>query len=168
MKKLYSFITFGIIVLFSLSLTSCNDDNIAATLDGVWEGEVTQNYSWRWNNYSVYQYVEIEFITDPYRYAQGYGYEYDYYANGYEKVRFTFEVRNEVIYIKYADGVRVRISNYRLSDNRFSGQFRDYDTGGYLGDFNFVKVGGYRYNRYYYPYSKTIEFSEENADVEGK
>ena len=65
MKKFYSFITFGIIVLFSLSLTSCNDDNIAATLDGVWEGEVTQNYSWRWNNYSVYQYVEIEFITDP-------------------------------------------------------------------------------------------------------
>lgn len=161
MKKIYSLITIGFIALFSLSLTSCNDDNIARTLDGVWEGRVTQDWSWRWNNYSSYQWVEIEFITDPYRYAKGYGYEYDYYGNAYNRVRFTFEVRNEVIYIDYADGVSVRISNYSLSDTRFRGQFKDYDTGEYLGDFDFVKFADHRYNRYYGSYSLNAEFEDE-------
>ena len=162
MKKLYSFIMLRIVAVLSLSLTSCKDDDIAKTLDGVWEGEVSQNYSWRWSNYTRYQYVEMEFIVDPYKYAKGYGYEYDYYSNGYERVRFNFEVRNEVIYIDYADGVSVRISNYSLTDNRFSGEFRNYHTGVYLGSFSFVKVPGYRYDRYYYPYSKEIDFAEDN------
>ncbi|MBR1840368.1 MAG: hypothetical protein IJ782_07290 [Prevotella sp.] len=163
MKKFYNFMALALVAMLTLTLTSCNDDGyIADTLDGIWEGEVSQNYSWRWTNYSRYQYVDMEFITDPYKYAQGYGYEYDYYSDGYERVRFHFEVRNEVIYIDYADGVHVCIPkhNYTLTRNRFSGEFRDYYTGEYLGSFSFVKYTDYRYNRVYYPYSKEIDFEE--------
>ena len=164
MKKIFNFVFVGIVAVLCLTLSSCKDDNIAKTLDGVWEGEVSQNYSWRWTDYTKYQYVEMEFITDPYRYAKGYGYEYDYYSDGYEKVRFTFEVNNEDIYIDYADGVHVCIPRryYTLTDRRFSGEFRNYRTGGYLGSFSFVKFANHRYDRYYYPYSKEINFVEES------
>ena len=166
MKKIYNYLFVGIVAMLCMTLSSCNDDNIAGTLDGVWEGKVSQNYSWRWTDYTRYQYVDMEFITDPYRYAQGYGYEYDYYSDGYERVRFTFEVRKEDIYINYADGARVCIPRryYTLTDNRFSGEFRDYYTGAYLGNFSFVKYANHRYDRYgsYYPYSKDIDFTDEN------
>ena len=165
MKKIYNYLFVGIVAMLSMTLSSCNDDNIAKTLDGVWEGKVSQNYSWRWSNYTRYQYVEMEFLTDPYRYAKGYGYEYDYYDNGYERVHFTFEVINEDIYIDYADGAHVLIPRgYYLSDSRFSGEFRDNRTGKYLGSFSFVKYANHRYDRYgsYYPYSKDIDFTDEN------
>ena len=169
MKKIYNYLFVGIVAMLSMTLSSCNDDNIAGTLDGVWEGTVIDNWddwSWRWKDYTRYQYVDIEFITDPYRYAQGYGYEYDYYSDGYERVHFTFEVRNEDIYINYADGVHVCIPRryYTLTDRRFSGEFRDNRTGKYLGSFSFVKYANHRYDRYgsYYPYSKDIDFTDED------
>ena len=50
-KLLLSFLA----VVSVLCLTSCGDDEIARTLDGIWEGEVSVG---RWNSY---QYVDIQF-----------------------------------------------------------------------------------------------------------
>lgn len=167
MKKIYNYLFVGIVAMLSMTLSSCNDDNnIADTLNGIWEGEVSQSWSWRWDDYTVYQYVEMEFITDPYRYAKGYGYEYDYYRNSryYEKCRFYFEVRNGRIYLDYDDGARVCISNYRLTNYRFEGTFRDYRTGDYLADFSFVKIASYRYDRYNYIYGTPAEFEDSKTN----
>lgn len=143
--------TYMMLALFALCMNACNeDDDIAMTLDGIWEGEVASEYfSHRWGVQTEYQAVDIEFYTDPYRYAKGTGVEYDYQRNGrYIECYFNFEVYNGIIYIDYADGSYVAIRNYRLSNNHFSGEFIDYDTGNYLANFNFVKVTDWRHNRY--------------------
>ena len=143
MKK---FLTFLFLAVTAMTFVSCDDDKIAATLDGVWEGQVSLG---RWNSY---QYVDIEFYKNPYRYAQGDGIEYDYtgydrHGNCYYYVsRFVYEVRNGRIYMDYDDGTRVVISSYSLSGTRFSGTFNDYYSGSYLADFDLYRVDGYYYN----------------------
>lgn len=168
MKKFYNFMAVALVAMLTLTLTSCNDDDIAKTLDGIWEGEVSQNYSWRWSNYNNYQYVDIEFYKDPYRFSNGSGIEYDYDRYGrYTSCRFDFSVDFGVIYMDYEDGTRVRISNYDLTNTRFRGEFRDYRTGAYLADFNFVKVAEHRYNRYNYSYSEELQFEEDVPENKG-
>ena len=137
--------------VMALSLNSCNeDDDIALTLDGIWEGEVAMDYfSHRWGVQTEYQAVDIQFYADPYRYAQGEGIEYDYLPNGYyTECHFYFEVRNGRIYIDYDDGTSVAIRNYRLTGNSFTGEFIDYYTGDYLASFDFIKVTNWRHIRY--------------------
>ena len=166
MKKIYNYLFIGIVAMLSMTLSSCDDDDIAGTLDGVWEGEVSQNFSWRWSNYSNYQYVDIEFYTDPYRYASGTGIEYDYDRWGnYTTCTFSFSVESRDIYLIYADGARVMIPRgYYLSKTRFEGEFRDYYyPHDYIADFSFVKVANHLYNRYNYRYSKELPFKEDNA-----
>lgn len=169
MKKIYNFMAVALVAMLSLTLTSCNDDDyIADTLDGIWEGEVGSNYSWRWgSNYSNYQYVDIEFYADPYRYASGSGIEYDYDRWGrYTACRFNFTVEYGNIYMAYSDGARVMIPRgYFLSNTRFEGEFRDYYTGDYLADFSFVKVADHRYNRYNYSYSKELSFDTQTEET---
>lgn len=141
-----------LIVILALTFHSCEDDEIAQQLDGIWEGEVASTYfSHRFGERTEYQYVDIEFYADPYRYAKGTGIEYDYYGNSYyySECSFSFEVRNGIIYLDYQDGTSVAIRNYRLNGSRFSGDFIDYWSGDYLASFNFVKVNNWRYNRSY-------------------
>lgn len=150
-QKLLHITTLLLIIFAGLSLQSCEDDDIAQTLDGIWEGEVAQTYfSYRWGEQTNYQYVDIEFYTDPYKYAKGTGIEYDYYGNSYHysECPFYFEVRNGIIYLDYDDGTSVAIRNYRLNHNRFTGEFIDYRSGDYLASFDFQKVNNWRYNRY--------------------
>ncbi len=150
-EKIQRFATYLFVALLAFTFNSCEDDEIAQHLDGIWEGEVASTYfSHRWGEQTQYQYVDIEFYTDPYRYAKGTGVEYDYYGNSYyySECRFSFEVENGIIYIDYEDGTSVAIRNYRLNNNRFSGDFIDYRTGDYLASFDFVKVTNWRYNRY--------------------
>lgn len=137
----------------ALCLTSCEDDEIARTLDGIWEGEVATSYfNYRWGRTTEYQYVDIEFNVDPYRYAKGTGVEYDYYDGSgryYTRVYFDFEVRNGCIYLYYEDGADVYIaSGYTLTDNRFSGVFCDCKTGNRLAAFDFYRQRNWRHDRY--------------------
>ncbi len=163
MKKIYNYLFVGIVTMLSMTLSSCNDDNIARDLDGIWEGKVSQNWSWRWSDYTTYQYVDIEFYTDPYYYAEGTGVEYDYTGTyTYVSCPFNFRVRNGVIYMDYRDGTRVRITNYYLSGDRFSGTFRDYYSGDYLADFSFYKVANFRHFRYS-GYSLDADFEKEDS-----
>lgn len=149
-----------LIVLFALTLHSCEDDEIAQQLDGIWEGQVASTYfSHRFGEQTEYQYVDIEFYADPYKYAKGAGMEYDYYgySNAYSKCAFSFEVRNGIIYLDYDDGTSVAIRNYRLNGSRFSGEFIDYWSGDYLASFDFTKVSNWRYNRSYRSGEETYE-----------
>lgn len=147
--KILNIATYIIMAMISFTLYSCEDEDIAQTLDGIWEGEVaTEYFSYRWGTRTEYQAVDIEFYVDPYRYARGTGVEYDYDSRYYyTECGFYFEVYNGIIYLDYDDGSQVAIRNYRLTDNRFSGEFINYRTGEYLASFNFVKVNNWRHYR---------------------
>lgn len=147
------------LALMTITMMSCENDEIAAKLDGIWEGEVKSEYfSHRWRKtVTEYQAVDIEFFKDPYHYAEGEGVEYDYtYINQrtgwteYVKCRFRYVVRNRNIYLDYEDGSRIAIYNYSLNNNHFRGSFHDYDTGRKIVDFDFIRVGTWRHNREYY------------------
>ena len=166
MKKVYNYLFIGIVAMLSMTLSSCGEDeDVARRLDGIWEGEVRQNWAWRWSDYSTYQYVDMEFYIDPYYYAEGTGVEYDYTSSfSYVVCPFSFRVRSGVIYIDYRDGTMVRITNYSLSSGRFSGTFRDYYSGDYLADFTFYKVANFRHYRYS-GYSLDVDLEKEgNAE----
>lgn len=141
-----------LVIVFSvITLSSCDDDEIAQTLDGIWEGEVAKDFfSHRWGTQKEYYAVDMEFYADPYRYAQGTGVEYDYLYNGdYTPCRFRFEVQNGIIYIDYDDDTHVAIRDYHLSNNHFSGVFIDYYSGYEIATFDFVKVTNWRHDRSY-------------------
>ena len=73
MKKIYNYLFVGIVAMLSMTLSSCNDDNIARDLDGVWEGKVHRTWSWRWTDYTIYQYVDIEFLKIHTGMLEGHG-----------------------------------------------------------------------------------------------
>lgn len=142
MKKI---LTLFIIAVTAMTFVSCDDDKIAATLEGVWEGEVSVG---RWNSY---QFVDIEFSRQGY--SDGYGVEYDYQANGaYIECPFTYKVTNGTIFMEYDDGSRVAIRNYTLTEKQFSGEFCEwvgsYTVGAKIANFDFVKVTSWRHVRY--------------------
>lgn len=150
-ERLTRLASYLMMVMLALSLNSCGeDDEIAQTLDGIWEGEVaTEYFSYRWGYHTEYQAVDIEFYADPYRYAKGTGVEYDYSANGYTYIRsyFDFEVVGGIIYLDYDDGSHIAIRNYHLTGNRFSGEFINDVTGAYLASFDFYRVSNWRHTR---------------------
>jgi hypothetical protein len=170
MKKIFSFALVALTVM--VTFISCRDDEIAEDLAGIWEGEVAQAFFVGRYTYEVdFQRVDIEFYKNPYRFAKGDGIEYDY--SGYDRYNncyyyyacgFVYEVRNGNIYIDYDDGTRVVIRDYSLSGSRFRGTFRNYYGGGYLADFDFVRVGGYYYNTYSANWRRRTRSGEETGE----
>ena len=80
MKKLYNLFTLAMVALMSLTFTSCEDEYIASSLEGTWEGYTNMQavYDGRYYN-STYSYVD--FTTDPFRYTSGRGHWVDYFSN---------------------------------------------------------------------------------------
>ena len=103
--------------------TSC-DSMIASSLEGTWEGEMyfASYYDGR---YYYSNYTEIEFVGDPYRFKSGRGYWIDHYSGApwdYVANHFTWQVRDKIIYIHLIeDDYDIEIHNYRLNDERFTG-----------------------------------------------
>lgn len=153
-----------------LSLTSCDDDKIARSLDGIWEGEVSTAYfNYRGNSS---QYVDIQFYADPSQYAKGDGIERDYSntTGTYTECGFRFEVKNSRIYLYYDDGYDVMIRNYELLDGHFSGEFLD-RYGNYLASFDLYRVDNwrhYRYNYYIAPDNSTATSEKEATPIKEK
>ena len=75
-KLLYAFAMMT--TLFTL--TSCEDERIANTLEGTWSGNmyISTRYDGR-----VYDatYTEVTFLKNPYAYSSGEGYWVDYYSD---------------------------------------------------------------------------------------
>ena len=64
----------------AFTLTSCEDEDIARTLEGTWEGNMYSSYYFDYyGEYYDATYSEICFLRDQYRYASGDGYWVDYY-----------------------------------------------------------------------------------------
>ena len=131
MKRLTSLLAAMMMVAAAFTLYSCDDDDdIADTLWGVWEGNMYVSSQYGGQYYDA-SYSEIAFDKDPYDYASGSGYWIDYYSNApwdYHANHISWYVSNGVITINfYEDGGSVDIYDYRLNSNYFSGViYNDY------------------------------------------
>lgn len=171
MKKI---LTILFVAVTAMTFVSCDDDKIARSLDGIWEGNVAQAY-FNYHVSSNYQYVNFQFYADPTQYARGTGVERDYSGStsGYytytDEYEFTFEVKNGRIYLYYEDGADVVIRNYELHDDHFSGEFLD-TQGNFLATFDLYRVTNWRHSRYdYYRYTanpdSTATFEEAKDTI---
>lgn len=118
--------------MFVCTLTSCNwlteDEDIAYTLEGTWQGNMYIKSTWGGRTYSS-TYSEVTFLKDPYRYSSGEGYWVDYYSNApwdYVANHITWGVDYGTIRVHFVeDGNNITIRSFRLNDNRFSGWIED-------------------------------------------
>ena len=125
MKKFSYYISMMVMALLPLSFTSCDEDEmIADTLWGEWEGEMYVSSYWNGRYYDA-SYSELAFDKDPCRYASGTGYWIDYYSNApwdYHANHIRWTVSNSIIRIHFVeDGGTLDIYDYSLSGNYFSG-----------------------------------------------
>ncbi len=149
MKKLTSLLTMLLLAVTSVSLTSCEDEMIADTLEGTWEGNMYIS-SYYDNRYYDATYSEICFLRDPLSYTPGDGYWVDYYSRApWDRwsSRIYWEVSNNVIYIDFLeDGGSIAIHDFSLNDNRFKGWF--YDSDNVVCDFSLYHTSSPNWNNY--------------------
>lgn len=146
---------FALVTSTSL-FTSCDAD-IAATLEGTWEGEM-QFKSYYDGHYYYSNYTELEFNIKHGRTQSGYGVWVDYYSNApwdYVANHTIWEVSGGVIYVHLVeDDYDIEIRDYNLDDDHFSGtvfyegekrRFRLRHT--YSPNWNDYNFGGYYYGQ---------------------
>lgn len=132
MKKLISILTVLVIGLGTISLSSCDDEMTAYTLEGTWEGKMYIGYYYGGHEYEA-SYTVLEFLSDPLSNTSGRGYWVDYYDefSPYSSFysRIDWRVDNGTIYIRFNDdydyslyNYDIAIRDYRLTDNHFSGR----------------------------------------------
>ena len=130
MKKIYTFMAMAFMVMLSLTFTSCeydDDSAIAYTLEGAWSGDMQM--SWKYDGRPYYaSYSDVYFARDSYNFSSGTGYWIDYYqgrtpwGRNYVASHIEWRVINSYIEIYFVEEDEyVRIQDYRLSDNYFSG-----------------------------------------------
>lgn len=145
-----------LLMLLSLTFTACEteDEEIARGLEGTWRGTIEQTFfdDRYGRSYTEYTDVLMEFYNDPGRYAKGSGREVDYGRRGVSSVvEFSYEVRNRIIYLDYADGYHIAIYNWDIYYDTFTGEFHDYYSGEYLASFRLYYVSeGWNYGYNYY------------------
>lgn len=127
MKKLMSIFSMLLLALTATTLVSCDDDSdIAATLEGTWQGKMELETKYQDQYYQVIS-SEICFLQDPYSYSSGTGYWIDYYQNSpwrnnqvANHIKWT--VSNGVINVYFEEeGTSLEIRNYSLYDGFFKG-----------------------------------------------
>ena len=128
MKKLYSMMMMAMMGVMTLSLTSCEDEEIAYTLEGTWKGNMYISSEWNGRYYDA-TYTEITFLKDPNMYSSGSGYWVDYYSDApwdYVANNINWEVNNKNIYVRFIEeGTSLVIRDYYLNSSRFSGYIND-------------------------------------------
>lgn len=155
--------------MLTFSLTSCDDDDlIARTLEGTWEGDMYVSTYWG-NQYYDASYSEICFSRDPYRYSSGTGYWIDYYddysrygwGRNYIANHIEWEVVNRNIRVYFVeDKSDVVIYDYALDNAYFTGWIDLYD--GSRQRFNLRHVASPNWNNYYWGYDDFYYYSNEN------
>ena len=167
MKKLfYNILTMAVIATAAVSFSSCEDAEIAYTLEGTWRGNMYISTDYNGRTYNTV-YTEITFDRDPYTIASGTGYWVDYYNDSpwgsSVANHITWEVDNRTIYIRFReDGTRMIISDYHLNDDYFYGWL---DDGGIPVEFELRHTSSPNwnsYNRWGYGYRYTR--GEEASD----
>lgn len=147
MKKFTRIIMLAFVAVATMGLSSCDDEQIARDLDGIWSGEVASEvFVNRFGTAMTYTRVEIEFFKNPSQWTGGQGVEYDYDRyNRCTRFYFNYHVTLGTIYLEYEDGTRLAIDDYRLSGNRFTGSFLDYYTRSWVSDFDFYRIDDHLY-----------------------
>ena len=152
MKKFYLYI---LMLMPVFALTSCEDAEIASTLEGTWKGNMYISTEHGGEIYDA-TYTEITFEIDPFYFSKGSGYWVDYYdtkryprlSRPYVANHIDWEVNNRTIYIHFLEeGTSLRISDYRLSNNRFRGTLYD---GNRIVEFDFDHTYSPNWNDYSY------------------
>ena len=173
MKKLKTLLMMALVAM--TALTSCDDDEIARTLEGTWEGYVEVSNYWNGGYYDAYD-TKIHFNRNPYTYSSGTGYWVDYYQNhpwgGYDYVANHIEwtVDFGTIHIYFVeDDYSIEIWNYNLNDGYFEGEIRD---GSDRVNFRLRKVASPNWNTGWhwgtsggYYYSNEATFEGENGQT---
>ena len=151
MKKLMSIFSMLLLALTATTLVSCDDDSdIAATLEGTWQGKMELEKKYQDQYYQVIS-SEICFLQDPYSYSSGTGYWIDYYQNSPWRNnqvanRIKWTVSNGVINVYFEDeGTSLEIRNYSLYDGFFKGTIYYRDQ---VVNFRFRQVSSPNWNSY--------------------
>lgn len=182
MKKISSILTMLMIAISTFTLTGCDDDDeIAYTLAGVWEGNMYMQSTYNGHVYKATESV-LQFDQDPYRYAQGTGRWVDYYSNApwdYYSSYINWRVVNGEIQIySQKEGVTYYISDYSLNGRYFSGYiddgyndpvyFRLQKTVSYNNWDDYNWNGWYDYDDYGYRYAPAKDMQKlEEAPIRG-
>ena len=163
MKRFTTIFSMVLITMFSVALVSCDEDaEVAATLNGTWQGNVYVSSRYNDRGYKASE-SKVQFNSG---YNSGDGYWVDYYSNApydYQASHITWQVRNSNIYIHFIEeNTDIVIYNYSLSDDRLSGYIRT-NTGKDLTITLYHTYSpnwdDYNYNNYYsdgyYGYAKS-------------
>ena len=149
-KYFYNTLMMAIIAMAAIGFSSCEDAEIAYTLEGTWRGNMYISASHDGRTYNS-TYTVITFEGDPYSISSGYGEWVDYYSDApwdYIANHIEWEVDNRVIYIYFREErTRMTISDYRLNDDRFIGTLND---NGRLVDFELYHTSSPNWNNYRY------------------
>ena len=160
MKIFTKTLAMALMAMMSFTVVGCyydDDDEIARTLEGTWEGNMyTSYYNDYDGRYYDASYTEICFSRDPYRYSQGTGYWIDYYDDYYWGGRYNYlashinwEVRGRTISVYFVeDDEWVDIYDYRLDADRFTGYIDLYN--GTRQRFSLRYVASPDWNSYYW------------------
>lgn len=157
MKKMYLTMTALLLAMMSMTVVSCDwddDDEIAYTLEGTWQGKMYLSSEWNNQVYDI-TYSEICFLRDGYSYSSGTGYWVDYYSNtGWGRnyvanhIDWTVNGRTITVYFR-EEGTTLWIEDYRLSDNYFTGTIYDGES---RVDFRLTHTASPNWNDYYWGY----------------
>lgn len=170
-----------ILMMSAFALTSCvdmEDTSQSMVLSGEWRGDFGMYYTYvdgRGRHYTFDSYdTRLTFIPAYSQAQHGRGTQVDYYEYGpyeYQYYKFSWSVNNGNIYLTYDydHELDTRISNYRMTNDYFSGtfassgtSFRLYKIADYYNWTPYVNIYGYDsrddwYDNYpyYAPYSRS-------------
>lgn len=152
MKKFTSFISMALLLMMSLTLTSCDQDaEIAATLDGTWKGYLETQTQ---DNHGKYYYSNMAEVTFNSGYNSGDGYWLDKYSNApwdYVANRIYWRVTNGNIEITFRDTQeRAVIRNYRLTDDGYFYGDIEFVGSNAWTSFKFVQTYSPNWDNYYW------------------
>ena len=177
----HSFFAIIIIMLSAFAFASCQDiEDIdqSMVLSGEWRGDFGMYYNYvdrygRQYTFDCYD-SRLTFIPAYSQALHGRGTQIDYYDYGpyeYQYYKFNWQISNGNLYItyEYDHELDTRISNYRMTNDYFSGvfsstgtSFRLYKLADYYNWTPYVNIYGYgsRYDwdvdyPYYAPYSRS-------------
>lgn len=183
-----------ILMMSAFAFTSCvdmEDTSQSMVLSGEWRGDFGMYYTYvdgRGRHYTFDSYdTRLTFIPAYAHALHGRGTQVDYYEYGpyvYQYYKFSWSVNNGNIYLTYDydHELDTRISNYRMTNDYFSGtfassgtSFRLYKIADYYNWTPYVNIYGYDSRDYWYdnypyyaPYSRSNgEESQDSTNATG-
>lgn len=170
MKKLASFTAMIMIALMSFTFVSCDEDeDIADTLWGTWEGDMYVEVDYSGTVYRASRSV-IQFDKDYYDYASGTGYWIDYFSRApwdYFASHIDWRVVNGRIQIySHEDNSYFYIYDYSLSENHFRG-YLDSEWGDAM-EFSLVKTSSPYWDDYTWGWGSYYGYRSKNKVAEVK